>query len=342
MILFRADGNKSIGVGHVMRCLSIADALKEIGVESIFVNADSNVRDLITNRGFDNIVMGTDYKNLDAELVTLLKADFLKEAEAIVVDSYFVSKEYLAKLNSVVKTIYIDDYFTDCQVYGIINYNIYAEKSKYDGKGIDQIQKYYLGPKYAPLRKDFSDCKAIDIKENVKDILVLSGGSDPFHVATELAKEIEFQGIKDLNFHFVCGGLADSAEELKRFESRNNNIKVHFDVKDMKSLMCSCDMAISAAGSTMYELCACGVPTINYSIADNQRLGAEGFANKGIMMTMGMVTDTKKFCKDVQKTVRTLSSDYNMRTEMSSKSKDLIDGKGAVRLAMQLKEMIKG
>ena len=67
MILFRADGNKKIGSGHLMRCLSIADAMKEMGIQSIFATADDSMSELLRNRGYENIILHTDYYDMDGE-----------------------------------------------------------------------------------------------------------------------------------------------------------------------------------------------------------------------------------------------------------------------------------
>ena len=94
MILFRADGNGTIGTGHIMRCLSIADGLKRIGEESVFVCADDNMKNLIESRGYRCEVLGTRYDDMESEIESFLKSDFYKESEAIVVDSYYVSDKY--------------------------------------------------------------------------------------------------------------------------------------------------------------------------------------------------------------------------------------------------------
>lgn len=324
-----------------MRCLSIADGFACSKENIIFVSADENAETIVTSRGYRNVILGTDALNPDKEIELFKSIDEYSEAELIIFDGYYFSKEYFEAFSKEKKTVYLDDLVAEAMpVDVIINYNLFADKHEYERlyENCPSGPILILGTDYVPLRKEFSAVPPIKISDRVENVLVLTGGADPVHVAPELAKSVVSRGIKNIRFHFVCGALSDVADELNKLQ--NDNVIVHFDVKDMKTLMCSCDMAISAAGSTLYELCACGVPTINYSVADNQRLAADEFAARGIMYTMGVVKDPKAFCIDVLNVVDKLSKDFKMRSEMSSKAKALVDGNGAKRLASRLEELI--
>ena len=201
----------------------------------------------------------------------------------------------------------------------------------------DNLPKLFLGPRYAPLRREFSDCKEIEIKKNVTDILVLTGGSDPYNMAFDLASKLLQRKDRSVSYHFVVGAMSSRLEALKEIENQCDFIKVHYNVKDMKSLMENCDIAISAAGSTLYELCACGVPVINYVLADNQLLISESFTKKGIMEFAGDVRKTTDFYDGLLSLIADLSGDYNRRRKLSEAAHKLVDGKGASRLAEIIK-----
>ena len=98
MFLIRADGNAEIGVGHVMRCLSIADALKENNKEVVFATADNNMKSVIEGRGFSCIVLESDYKNMMSDFDNEVFPDILNQSESIIVDSYYVSDEYFNRI----------------------------------------------------------------------------------------------------------------------------------------------------------------------------------------------------------------------------------------------------
>lgn len=341
MILFRADGNKEIGTGHIMRCLSLADAFNSLGELSEFVTADDNMKSLINARGYTCNVLRSDFSDMDTEVEALLRLDSFKTAKMIIVDSYYASDDYLYTLSAHKKTAYINDYLTLRPVAVYINYNVFADSGKITNRkeGIKSVE--IMGPKYAPLRRDFQDLKAIEIKEVAGNILFLAGGSDPLHVALNFAKEI-VKHSDDNHYNIVVGSLSEDLEAIKDIADKSQGrIEVKHNVNDMKSLMTSSDLAVSAAGSTLYELCACGVPTINYILADNQRLISESFRDKGVMLSAGDVRDNPFFYDNLYSMITDLSKDPKKRRELSERAHNLVDGNGARRLAIELEEIIK-
>ena len=132
----------------------------------------------------------------------------------------------------------------------------------------------------------------------------------------------------------VVGSLSEDLEAIKDIaDDSKGRIEVKHNVCDMKSLMVSSDLAVSAAGSTLYELCACGVPTINYILADNQKLVSESFRDKGVMLSAGDVRDNPLFYENLYSMINDLSKDEKKRRELSERAHCLIDGNGAARLA---------
>ena len=341
MILFRADGNSILGMGHIMRCLSIADAFKEAGISVEFVLAESFTQEFIEGRGYTTHVLNTPYNNMAKEIAVLKNSDFYKEAAAILIDSYFVTEEYVQALKGK-KVVYLDDYFTKLPVDAILNYSVYADAFEYAKVYETNLPELILGPSYAPLRKEFQDAEPKHISSQVNDVLVLTGGSDSLHVALSFAREVLGRKSDGLCFHFVVGPMSGDFDEIRVLaESNPSRIAVHHNVRDMKGLMSACDMAISAAGSTQYELCACGIPTINYTLADNQILGAKAFERQGVMIYAGDAREGDTFYSDLYDKAAALAGDKKTRTEMSQKAQTMIDGKGAGRIVKKLEEIIQ-
>ena len=340
MILFRADGNKTIGAGHIMRCLSIADALKDIGLESAFVTADDCMSGLIKSRGYDNIILNTDYRETDGELDTLFKLKEFNEADGIVADSYFATDSYLKALSGKKKTVYIDDYLRIRPVDAIINYNVYADTSKYNAEDSEKMPKLILGASFAPLRGMFQNITPITIRETVKNVLFLAGGSDPEHAALKFVDELKNHE-DDFKYNIVIGALSEDYEVIREVaDLSGGRINVLKNVTDMAALMLDSDIAISAAGSTLYELCACGVPTINYVLADNQILAAKTFGNKEIMLYGGDLREDADAYNRMYSLIKKLSEDMVLRIKLSSKANIIIDGNGAMRLAKELERFL--
>lgn len=302
MIVFRADGNSKIGAGHIMRCLSIADAAINMNEDVIFYTAGNEFSEIIENRRITNIVLRTDFMQMESELV-LFKCELLKNKPAIVfVDSYFVTRDYLCELLDVChsyggKLVYIDDVVAfdyPCDI--LINYNIYGPDKEQDYISLygKKCPTLLLGIDYVPLRKEFSIAETRTAKEKPTDVLVSTGGADTAHIALAITQYVSTADLRDLSnlkYHILIGAMNDDKNEIERIALKCDNIEVHFNVKDMLSLIKSCDIAVSAAGSTLYELCATQTPTITYILADNQNPGAEGFAKKGLMMCAGDIRD---------------------------------------------------
>lgn len=356
MILFRADGNGTIGTGHIMRCLSIADGLKRIGEESVFVCADDNMKNLIESRGYGCEVLGTRFDDMESEIESLLNSETYRKSDAIVVDSYYASEKYFECIRKEKKIVYVDDLIENAYpVDALINYNIYASEDKYislySGKNKEKnTQKnpekpvFILGTKYAPLREEYTKTKEKNTPEKTENILIMTGGADPTHIAPKLAERIVEEAKTDTDespvFHFVAGAMSGDYDRLKEIENRSNKkIVIHRNVKDMKSLMDSVDMAVSAAGSTLYELCACAVPTITYVLADNQMQAEKTFLEKGAMLSAGDARDGDVFFDRLYTTISELIKNSSERKRLSQKASEIVDGRGADRIAEILKEL---
>lgn len=325
MIYFRADANKNIGMGHLMRCLSIADAAKGRGQKAVFLLADDSMTDLVAERGFDTIVLGTDYRSMDEELSSWPSP----HADYIIVDSYSVTAGYLERLKKLGRVIYIDDRAAfDYPVDILVNYNAFAHSLDYEELYGGQPPRLILGPQYAPLRSMFRGLDRRSQKRNVEDVLISTGGSDPLHLALSIAEEKPDSFI----YHILIGALNSDKAALEHLAAGSKHIVLHENVSDMKSLICSCDIAVSAAGSTLYEICACGVPLITYSLADNQLPGAEAFENNGFAVNLGDMRLEKHPAKRILTAVEQFSREYDKRIEMGNRMQDTIDGNGAARL----------
>ena len=343
MIVFRADGNRHIGSGHVMRCLSIADAFRRVGEESLFVMAQDQMKDVVESRGHQVKLLGGSYDQMEAELPAFLSLINTMKPKLIIVDSYYVTEHYFLKLNETNLPIwYVDDYGkTAFPVRGILNYNAYGPKidyrDLYEGEGLC-IPRFLLGPTYAPLRDVYREVPKRVVAKKCKNVLISTGGSDPLSVARKLVDYLQTHQADDgLCFHFLVTPLNRDREYLFQLPVCEDRIIIHDRLNCLKDIILVSDLAVSAAGSTMYELCACGLPTINYILADNQIPGCQAFAELGYMDSCGDLRACEEQIGElVYSAVIRLSENFEKRKKMAEAMQSFVDGYGADRVVTEL------
>ena len=347
MFFIRADGNSYIGMGHIMRCLAIADALAQQGKEPVFLISSPESVSFIATRGFraelinastmdENDGMGSLIQELP-ELCAFLK----KNTDVVLVDSYRATKEYLLELGKYAKVAYLDDLGQAWPVDLLINYNIYGPR--YASLYEKESKKCLLGPKYMPMRGEFLQKSSYCVTETVKDVMITTGGSDPHLAAKAFAEEFltdeELQKA-DLRFHIVSGPFNKRVDELKAALAENKNVFIYENIKSIRELMCRCDVVLTASGSTIYEVSSVGVPMLTFYFAENQKQGAEELEKIAGVPNCGDFSKDSQAC--VRKAVavlRKLTCDREYREEISRREKVLVDGQGAERVASELIEL---
>lgn len=340
MIYIRIDVNSQIGMGHAMRCLSIADALRSLGKDVTFITADNKGQALLKERGYDMVCLDGRWNAPEQELEELLKFIQTNPAEYMIVDKYEVTEKYLNKISKVIKVVYIDDlnqfiYPCDC----LIAYANYYEKFQYPKHYKDT--KLLLGTKYVPLRQEYSDQKRKKINSVGNKVVFLSGGTDNYSVTMTFVRELMKQKVLDIYYiRIICGAFHKDIEQLRSLaEDYENNIEILVQVKDMWNHMQWADIAVSAGGTTLYELSACGTPFITYTIADNQFDNVRCFERENHIYYAGdMRKDPENNMKNLVCELNLLRNDSKRREEISKSLQQLVDGNGSMRIAEALSE----
>ena len=344
MRYFRVDGNAEIGTGHIMRCLSIARAFQNSGESVTFIVADLCCEEIIRKNNINIICLESTWNELDKEIEQISFTIVDEKIECLIIDSYFVTNQYLRALRKITKLVYIDD--IDSMLYPVdvlINYNIYAEKilyqERYRAVGLDT--DFVLGCAYVPLRKEFSNVER-KINKSVKRILITSGGTDTYNVIGKLLHAIQrWPDFADIEYHVIIGALNKNKELLLKLWRDKKNIHLHFNTPDMAKYMVECDVAITAGGSTAYELCACGTPSIIYTVADNQRRTAETFSEMCLMYYAGDVRgDMGKCFSNIEKYLRIYMGRYDLRKSISQRMQSVVDGKGCENIVSALMNIV--
>lgn len=347
MFYIRADGNHEVGMGHIARCLSIATEIKKQGEDVMFLIASEEPANLITANGFSYQVLFSDYKQMETELPQFVmffshEQEEKKQKVKILVDSYYVTNFYLENIRLFCQVILLDD--TGENVYAcdmLINYNIYAEKLGYEMAYSKETQ-LILGNQYVPIRPEFIEQKdAFVIREQVQNVMFTTGGGDSEHIALAFCKEIrEGTFPPEITYHIVCGPFCPDTEELREIAKEVKKIVIHEKVKNMAELMKKCDVVFSAAGSTLYELCALGIPTIGFYFADNQKRNMDAFAENAAVPNAGDYRNgPEKTFRFLGEALILLKDSYVIRKKNSESMQKVIDGKGAQRLAKKIMDL---
>lgn len=339
MVYIRIDVNSQIGMGHAMRCLSIADALRNIGESVTFITADNSGQKLLEERGYDMVCLNGTWNEPEQELETLLKFLQGNPAKYMIVDKYEVTEKYLKKLNELIKVVYIDDlnqFIYPCSC--LIAYANYSGKFEYPKRY--KNTKLLLGTEYVPLRQEYSSKKEKNVNSQGKRIVFLSGGADNYGVTVAFLQELMRQQVLETyDIKIICGAFHKDIEKLQNMEKEYENIEVLVQVKDMWTYMQWADIAVSAGGTTLYELSACGTPFITYSIADNQLDNVKCFEKENHTYYAGdMRKNIEENMKNLVCELNRLREDKKRREEISKSLQRQVDGKGSMRIAKALSE----
>ena len=341
MIWIRADGGREIGTGHIMRCLSVAGRLEKLGEQVCFLVADDAAVPLLASRGKNYRVLGSSWQEPEEELDTLLPMLQESDKGVFLADSYYVTADYLRRVREFMPVCYMDDKgLAGLPVDLLINYNIFAERSLY-GPDSDETD-YLLGTKYVPLREEFQDAYR-PVREQVERVLITTGGSDRYDLAGRILDTVlDRPEIKDLEYCVVSGPYNRHLSRLLELERRHENVHIYENVTHMAQLMQSCDIAVTAGGSTMYELCAVGIPILCFSFVDNQEKIVEDFCEKKVAcFGSNYLVQGELMFEDISEQIALLKRKLSLRQESSRKERELVDGQGAMRIAGRLMNLLE-
>lgn len=340
MIAVRADANPIIGAGHIVRCLSIAAGLQEIGEKVVLITADQYPDSVIKQAGVEHITLHTDWRLISKEPDLLIPLLRHLDASLLLVDSYLVTPEYIKTLKNYMAIAYIDDLLS--RIYPadvLINYNITSSRSKYERLYGKSGIVFLLGAKYAPLRPEFRRVKPFIVHSRMRRIFISAGGSNSNSFVTVLAgrllHEKELASVQLVAMPGFFGG----DNQLLQLQQSCPRLEIVEQPDAVKRSMETCDAAVSAAGSTLYELCACGVPTAVFSFVENQVNARKAFCTRQVMADCGDLREGKSQCLDrIVKFLVLMKTPAN-RSSLSEKASKITDGLGALRIAAVLADI---
>jgi UDP-2,4-diacetamido-2,4,6-trideoxy-beta-L-altropyranose hydrolase len=333
-MLVRTDGSPSIGMGHAMRCLALAEAHHETGGQSVFLMAeppDAFAR-RASSRGAEVRPLTGPLGSAEDLARTLAVADAVG-AGWIVLDGYHFDGDYQAGLISAgARVLALDDHGQAGRYSAqlVLNQNAGAEERLYRDRGPGT--RLLLGPRFALLREEFRLWSASrpTVPARVRRVAVTLGGSDPDNVSDRVLEGLAAVP-GPLEVLLLIGAANPHLTALEDAAKRcPHPVEVLVDVRDMAGRLGGADLAVAAAGVTALELARVGTPHLAIVLADNQLPGAEALARDGIVVNLGWQADVT--AESIGAAVAALADDAERRAEMSRRGRELVDGRGAERV----------
>ena len=302
------------GLGHVRRCVALGGAAVELGARVRILVAGEIPPDPPRDGRLE--LEPCDWiKTADAAFAAVDHA----AADVVVVDSYAVTDAVLARLGTRVPCLVLIDDLADrpTPVDVVVNGGFHAARLTYQGKP-DTI--YLLGPRYVLLDSAFAEPPSPRSAGAVRRVLVTLGGDAPselFETVIDVMRRVSPEAQLDVVVGpFTTWNAAD-----------RDRVRVHRGLSSLRALMLTAGLAITAGGMTLYECLASGVPLVALAIADNQR------PNIASLGAAGLLIDGEP---SLERAVRRLVEDAELRATVSRRGREVVDGAGAQRVASEM------
>jgi UDP-2,4-diacetamido-2,4,6-trideoxy-beta-L-altropyranose hydrolase len=345
-IIIRVDASLKMGIGHVMRCLSLAEQLTINGniVEFICRNHNGNLIEQIISKGFvvkilempfvkepDDKLQHAKWLGVSQKKDAKDTINFLKETpyDLLIVDHYGIDIEWENKVNDYTKSLFvIDDLADRAHNCNFLLDQTYGKSEEIYKKLVPEKCELMLGSKYAMLRPEFSYWRQSSIKRrkniNLNNILITMGGNDPKNYTTEIIKKIDCCQLSwDTKITVIMGPNSLNIDSVKTIAAASRyNVEVLINVVDMAEIMANADLSIGASGSSTWERCCLGLPAIQICVATNQEISSKILASSNII----------KLINSVEEIPNLISTFENWGADCSIKSAKICNGLGTTKV----------
>ncbi|MBN2564006.1 MAG: UDP-2,4-diacetamido-2,4,6-trideoxy-beta-L-altropyranose hydrolase [Phycisphaerae bacterium] len=342
VLIIRADASASVGTGHVMRCLALAQAWQAGGGRVVLASAKcpEGLSQRIEASGVSFVSLESAHPDA-ADLESTLALQKQHDSRWLVVDGYHFDLVFQRAIRSAgFRLMVIDDYahLSAYEADILLNQNIGADKLIY---AVNREAIRLLGPRYALLRPEFLSARSLErvVPEQAGNILVTMGGSDHPNVTARVLRAIRSLDFPGLTARIVVGPASPHRVELECLAAEPGAVRVDLlhDVRDMPGLMAWADLAVTAGGSTCWELAFRGVPMLVAVLAENQRAIAAGLEEKSAGINLG--EERSLHPEDIAGHIQSLAADAARRRRMSAAGRALVDGRGTARVVGKMLEL---
>jgi len=331
-IFFRCDASPNIGSGHVMRCITLAKAMKKKGWNCSFLVSDETEA-TVPNLKTSGFKIHPDSFTPD-------------EANVLIIDHYQINTSYETKARKWAQHIVVIDDLAnrdhDCDLLIDPTYN--RNKSDYKDR-IPVNSKILTGSEYAILRPEFQQMRNDALKRrtgNIERILVSLGATNVgANIEKVITALINIKN-KSLKIDLVIGHAVelkpDLKEHLEQLKKTSHNVNIYHHADNIAELMCKADLAIGAGGTTSWERCCLGLPTLMMEIADNQNTLANNLSEAGAVENLGWHKNVTP--ETIEIALNKMLQDSVLLQGMSRNAALICDGKGTGNIITAIENII--
>ncbi|AEG02347.1 UDP-2,4-diacetamido-2,4,6-trideoxy-beta-L-altropyranose hydrolase [Methylomonas methanica] len=341
MIVFRCNASPTVGLGHLVRCRALAQALAEQGESCVMVGPPKSYATAQDAELFQDWIDVDEWISSEGDAARLAKIAGNQSARFAVLDDYRIDASYQKFLlaeglhwlqfdGTAKKPLWAD---------WVVNANPAARADDYRDVLHNPTAELLLGPAYAVLRAEFSLAgSSRPAGRSIEQVLItFGGGDDRGGIEFALSSLIENTPV-NWRFVVISGGQNPRNPQLLAWVATlgQGRVSLLINPDNVAAIMAGCDLAVMAGGTSIYEAASCRLPMVIIPIADNQVQPAKAWANAGAALFPGGLPDVN--AEQLISAVSKLAADDVFRRDMALKAGDLVDGKGAQRLAGKIIE----
>ncbi len=332
-IVFRADGGRNIGMGHLVRGMSLAESIAGEDTEFVFVTREIHgMPELLRAKGY--AVWAVEAETGPENIAKVVAAI---EPSVVINDIRDAPVEYMTLLrDSGFPLISFDDTGDASSLVNVLIDANVSDDTLYLRNG---GPKRYYGPRYMLLGGDFARLHEDKrkIREKVKNVMIIMGGSDPGNLTEHVVLSLDMIS-PDFDVTAIAGYGFSKCEILKEMAERRDWLTVAEQPESLAGLMLDADVAFSSGGISMYELACIGTPSIVLCQCPHEVDNAEIFVQQGIVESLGMGEYVS--ADEIVNCFNCVANNPGMRSVMNDSGKDFIDGRGIERITRIIDECV--
>ena len=357
-IAFRVDSSIQIGIGHVIRCLSLADQIKNKASNILFVTSslDGSIEQFISEKGYKVILLPSNYEKNSFQSNEFEEFDWLQDSKTtkeaiedkkldwLIIDHYGIDYRWHKIIAKSTKKIMVIDDLANRKLHcDVLLDQTYGRMLEDYNQFVDKETEMLLGANYALLRPEFSNLRIPALNkrkkiESISNVLISIGGMDYKNITQKVLDVfllVEWK--KNIEVNIVLNSQAPNRKSIKSFLKNiksNHKFNLLINPDNMADLMFEADLAVGSSGTSTWERCTMGLPTIAICVADNQKFISKKLHKDGVHIALSL-SDDEEIPYLFSELCRVNEHPEHLK-DLSNKSLKICQAKGAILVALKI------